>query len=278
MQRIMTANPVRVIVFGAHPDDPDSKAGGVAALYSRLGHKVKMVSLTNGDAGHQERGGAPLAWERRKEAAASGKTLGCEYIALDNHDGGLLPSLEVRAQVIAQIRAFAPDIVMLPRPWDYHPDHRYTGQVVQDALYMVTVPNVVSEVPHLRKNPIAMYLLDNFKKPYPFTPDVVVGIDAVIKTKLDALHCHTSQMYEWLAYNAGILDQVPADPVARRAWLGQTRGPANARTADLYRAKLIELYGEERGRKIKYAEAFEVCEFGAPLKPEDIKRLFPFFD
>ena len=272
----MPSDPLSVLVFGAHPDDPDLNAGGVAALYSRLGHRVKMVSLTNGDAGHHEMGGAPLAWRRRSEAAASGALLGCEYVTLDNHDGALLPTLEVRQQAIEVIRAFAPDLIMTPRPWDYHPDHRYTAQVVQDALYMVTVPNVVSHVPHLQRNPAAVYVYDRFQKPYPFVPDVVVAIDEVIEQKLDATHSHTSQFYEWLPYNAGVLDQVPEGDAERRAWLSAFRGERMRHIADRYRDRLIERYGEARGQQVRYAEAFEVCEYGAPLTEERLQRLFPF--
>jgi LmbE family N-acetylglucosaminyl deacetylase len=273
----MSSDTLAVLIFGAHPDDPDLRAGGVAVLYSQLGHRVKMVSLTNGDAGHHEMGGAPLAWRRRKEAAASGAVLGCEYITLDNHDGELLPTLQVRHQVIEIMRAFAPDLIMAPRPWDYHPDHCYTSQIVQDALYMVTVPNVVSHAPHLRTNPVAVYVYDGFQKPYPFVPDVVVSIDEVIEQKLDATHCHTSQFYEWLPYNAGILDQVPEGDAARRAWLRQVRGPRMRQIADRCRDRLVERYGEERGRQVEYAEAFEVCEYGAALTKENLHRLFPFF-
>jgi len=275
------SDTLHILIFGAHPDDADLKAGGVAALYASLGYKVKMVSLTNGDAGHHEMGGAPLAWRRRKEAAASGAVLGCEYVTLDNHDGALLPTLEVREEVIAIIRDFRPDLVMSPRPWDYHPDHRYTGRVVQDALRcaaVVTVPNVVSHAPHLRHNPAAAYLYDRFKKPYPFVPDVVVDIDAVIERKLDAVHCHTSQMYEWLPYNAGILDQVPQGDAERRAWLATFRGARMRRTADRYRAELVARYGEARGQAVQYAEVFEVCEYGAAVDKEELRRLFPFFE
>lgn len=274
----MTNDKLGILIFGAHPDDPDSKAAGVAALYARQGHRVKMISMTNGDAGHYEQGGAPLAWRRRQEAAAAGKALGCEYITLDHHDGELLPTLAVRREVIALIREFKPDLVMTHRPNDYHPDHRYTSQVIQDALYMVTVPNVVSHVPHLSYNPVAVYLWDHFQKPYPFTPEVVVGIDAVIEQKIDALHAHTSQMYEWLAYNRGSLEAVPVGEAERRAWLKETRGDHMRRPAELYRDKLIELYGAEKGRQFEYAEAFEVCEYGAPLTEQNLKRLFPFFD
>ena len=256
-------NKLRILVIGAHPDDPDIRAGGVAALYTRLGHTVKMVSLTNGDAGHYEMGGAPLAWRRRREAAASGACLGAEYVTLDNHDGELMPTLEARRQVVALIRAFAPDLVMSPRLWDYHPDHRATAQLVLDALCLSTVPNVLSHVPHLRKMPVNVYVWDGFTIPAPFRPDVVVDIDPVIEQKLDALHCHESQMYEWLPYNQDTLDQVPADNAERRAWLAQGYRSRFAPLTELYRERLVERYGQERGARVRFCEVFEVTEYGA---------------
>ena len=272
----MSTTNLRVLIFGAHPDDPDFSAGGVAALYSRQGHTVKMVSLTNGDAGHHEIGGAPLAWRRRQEAAEAGAKLGAEYITLDIHDGMLLPTLENRGQVIAIIREFRPDLIMVHRPNDYHPDHRYASQLIQDASYMVTVPNVVSHIPHLSDMPVIVYTWDTFQKPYPFVPNVVVAIDEVIEQKIDALHCHTSQMYEWLPYNGGYLEQVPSDIKQRRAWLQKQRGPRLGKVAALYRSELIATYGEEQGRQVQYAEAFEACEYGTPLTEENRSRLFPF--
>jgi LmbE family N-acetylglucosaminyl deacetylase len=273
----MSSTPLRVLIFGAHPDDADFMAGGVAALYAQRGDVVKMVSLTNGDAGHHEMGGAPLAWRRRKEAAAAGQRLGVEYITLDIHDANLLPTLENREQVIAVTRAFQPDLVMVCRPNDYHPDHRYTSQLVQDASYLLTVPNVVSHVPHMHTMPTIVYTWDHFQKPYPFQADVVVAIDAVIEQKLDALHCHTSQVYEWLPYNGGFLDQVPATDAERRVWLGESRSAYFRRAADLYRDQLAAVYGETRGRAVQYAEAFEACEYGTPLSDANRARLFPFF-
>jgi LmbE family N-acetylglucosaminyl deacetylase len=271
-----TNDALRILIFGAHPDDPDFSAGGTAALYARLGHTVKLVSLTNGDAGHHAMGGAPLAWRRRAEAAASGATLGAEYVTLDIHDGALLPSLENRHTVIVVIRQFRPDLVMVHRPNDYHPDHRYASQLVQDASYMVTVPNVVSHVPHLHAMPVIVHTWDHFQKPYPFQADVVIGIDEVVEQKVDALCCHESQMFEWLPYNGGYLDDVPAEPEKRRAWLRTHLEPRLRCIAGSYRDKLIRFYGEA-GRNIRYAEAFEVCEYGAPLDDAALRRLFPFF-
>ena len=110
------AGKIRVIAFGAHPDDCDIRAGGTAALFARMGHAVKFVAVTNGDAGHQSQGGGALAKRRRAEAMESAKRLGIEYEVLDNHDGELLPTLEVRQQVIRRIRQWNADIVLAPRP------------------------------------------------------------------------------------------------------------------------------------------------------------------
>jgi LmbE family N-acetylglucosaminyl deacetylase len=268
---------LRILIFGAHPDDPDFAAGGVAALYTQQGHQARMVTVTNGDAGHHEMGGVPLAQRRRKEAAAAGACLGVEYITLDNHDCVLILTLEIRHQLVRIIREFQPDLVMTPRPCDYHPDHRYTSQLVQDAVCTASVPNIVSDVPYLHFTPVVVYVWDDFQKPYPFIPDVVVSIDNVIEKKVDAFHCHVSQMYEFLPFIKRYLDKVPEDPSQRRAWLWESLEPRLSRVADLYRDRLIELYGKEKGKQIKYAEAFESCEYGAPLSEANLKRLFPFF-
>ncbi|MDA1190148.1 MAG: PIG-L family deacetylase [Candidatus Poribacteria bacterium] len=269
------SNQLGILVFGAHPDDCDIKVGGSAILWARLGHRVKFVSVTNGDAGHHEEGGAMLAQRRMEEARRAGEVAGIEYICLDNHDGELEPTLENRKKIIREIRRFNPDLILTHRPNDYHPDHRYTSILVQDSAYMVTVPNVCADTPHLTKNPVIAYLSDGFQRPYPFTPTVVVGIDEVVEQKADMLHCHTSQVYEWLPYNGGYLSEVPKGEKARRKWLGKRWGGRS--NADRWRDKLIEQYGEAKGRKIQYAEAFEGCEYGSSLNEEAVNRLFPFF-
>ena len=268
---------LNVIVFGAHPDDAESKPPGTAALYGRLGHRVKFVSLTNGDSGHHEIGGVELARRRYQEAQKVKEILGLvEYQVLDNHDGELEPSLANRRQVIKVIREFQPDLVLCPRPNDYHPDHRYTSILVQDAAYMVTVPNVVPLTPHLRVNPVICYLQDDFQKPYPFTPSVAVDVDDVVELKLDALSCHVSQFFEWIPYNMGMAD-VPTGEAERRAWLRKAIELFYLNTADKYRDLLVREYGPERGQKVRYAEAFEGCEYGTRLTQEMIPTLFPFF-
>jgi len=264
---------LNIIAFGAHPDDCDQRAGGIAARYAALGHRVRFVAVTNGDAGHQTEGGGALAARRRAEAQEAGRRIGIEYVVLDNHDGELLPSLDVRAQIIRQIRQWKADLVLAPRPNDYHPDHRYTGILVQDAAYMVVVPNVAPDTPALRKNPVFMYFEDGFQKPQPFRPDVAISIDEVIEKKLDMLDAHVSQMYEWLPWVAGNLETVPKEPAARRRWLTETRA---LRPTPAVRATLLKWYGAERGNAVKYAEAYEICEYGS--RPDDtlLRKLFPF--
>lgn len=268
---------LRIIVFGAHPDDPE-KVGGTMAKFVEKGHMVRLVSLTNGNAGHFEMGGGPLAWRRYQETQCAGRAIGAEYIVLDNDDGKLMPTLENREEVIRQIREFQADIVVSPRPNDYHPDHRNTGLLVRDAAYMVTVPNIVASVPHLTKNPVFMYMSDRFTEPSPFVPDIVVAIDDVIEKKIDMYHCHESQMYEWLPYNQGVLDSVPSDPSKRRAWLAETRGFRSSEPGETYRNLLNQLYGQQKGSQVKQAEGFQVSEYGSRPSLEELKKLFPFFD
>src|ERR1700683_5406673 len=149
--------PLRILVLGAHPDDADIKTGGTSTKWRRLGHEVKLVSVTDGGAGHQTLRRPALAERRRAEARAAGAVIGATYDILDQRDGELMPTLEARYQLIRLIRTFKPDLILTHRPNDYHPDHRYTSQLVQDAAYMVTVPAVVSDVPHLSDDPVILY-------------------------------------------------------------------------------------------------------------------------
>ncbi|RLE09915.1 PIG-L family deacetylase [Candidatus Aerophobetes bacterium] len=272
----MSIRSVKILVFGAHPDDCDIKAGGFAIKHAQLGNKVRFVSVTNGDTGHYRIGGASLARRRYKEAQKAARIAGIEYKIYDIHNGQLLPTLENRLKIVEEIREFQADLVLTHRPNDYHPDHRYTSQLVQDAAYTVTVPNVCALTPHLMQNPVMAYVADDFQKPYPFSPDIVISIDDVVDKKLDMLHCHESQFYEWLPYNENILEQVPKAPEERKRWLKERMKIRFRKIADKYRALLKKRYGDEAGSKVLYAEAFEICEYGGKLTEEKRKGLFPF--
>jgi hypothetical protein len=155
------------------------------------------------------------------------------------------------------------------RPADYHPDHRYTGQLVQDAAYMVTVPRIASDTPPLTTNPIFGYLSDRFQKPAPLDPQVIVGIDEVIDEIADALDAHESQFYEWLPHNMGILGQVPTDPAERKRQLRDW-------FFGHYCLKSSDLPTGKAPANAKYVEAFEISEYGSLLTPDARRQLFPF--
>ncbi|MDP6082294.1 MAG: PIG-L family deacetylase [Verrucomicrobiota bacterium] len=272
---------LRIMVFGAHPDDCELKAGGVAAMWAKLGHKVKFVSTTNGDIGHAIMAGGQLAKRRTREVKAAARILGIESHVMDNHDGELMPTLENRKELTRLIRDWKADIVMGHRPNDYHPDHRYTGVLMQDAAFMVTVSNFAPDTPQLNKNPVFLYLSDYFQKPNPFSPNVVVGIDDVAEQKAEALWTLESQIESfWAARNFETVIPVPTDPAKRAAKkrdFTQIFGRRTRGTANRFREKLIELYGEKKGRSIQHAEAFELCEYGRQPSPAELKKLFPFF-
>ena len=267
-----TTAPLKIIMIGAHPDDCDQDGGGTAILFAKMGHKVKFVSVTNGDAGHQEMKGEELAKRRLGEAKEAGKRFGVEYDVLDNHDGQLMPDLNVRLQVIRKIREWDADIVIAPRPNDYHPDHRYTGVLVQDAAYMVAVPNIAPEVPALKKNPVFLYFQDRFQRPNPFRPDIAVDITPVYDQMVHALDAHVSQFYEWLPWIGHYLQDVPKDTAERKKWLHKV---AAVKITPEVQASLKKWYGNDRSSKVRYAEAFEVCEYGAQPDEAERKRLFP---
>lgn len=269
--------PLRIIVFGAHPDDCEIRAGGTAALWVRHGYKVKFVSVTNGDIGHWGMAGGALAQRRTREVQEAAKILGVTTEVLDIHDGELLPTLENRRLMTRLIREWDADIVIGHRPNDYHPDHRYVGVLMQDCAYMVAVPFFCPDVPPLKRNPLFLYSYDNFQRPNPFRADIVVAIDDVIEQKLDALVVIESQFIE-----GGALASPEAAPKTdeerqkKREQVRESFRQRFARIANQHRDRLVELYGPEKGQAVKYAEAFEICEYGRQPGAEEIRQLFPF--
>ena len=276
--------PLRIICFGAHPDDAEYKSGGTAALWAKMGHKVKLVSVTNGDIGHFAMAGGTLAKRRTAEAAACAKILGVESKVMDIHDGELMPTLENRKKIVRLIREWKADIVISHRPWDYHPDHRYVGILVQDAAFMVTVKYFCPDTPHLKKNPVFLYSSDRFQKPYPFRPDIVVAVDNVFDQKVKAIAELVSQSIEggvggsW--GTSGSLEKLAklpseSDKAGRIAIVKKKWHYRQGSEAKKFRDDLIQIYGKEVGSKIKYAEAFERCEYGARATQKQLMKLFP---
>lgn len=270
---------LNILMIGAHPDDCELKAGGAAILWARMGHRVQFVAMTGGDNGHPSMSGGSLQHRRRAEAEDAATILGIAGSeVLDNHGGELLPTLEARRDVVRLIRQARADIVITHRSTDYHPDHRYTAILVQDAAYMVTVPFYVPSVQALEVNPVFLFFEDKFTRPSPFVPEIVVAIDDVFEQKMAGLDAHFSQMYEWtpfmLSRSTGRTEHVPEDPSERRAWLSNIWFP-DPPTPEV-RACLEEWYGPS-GASIRHAEAFEICEYGRQIDRPEMKRLFPFF-
>ena len=274
-----TDGKVRIICFGAHPDDNEFRAGGVAALWAAQGHHVKFVSCTNGDIGHWGTAGGPLAQRRTAEVKRCAEIFGIETEVLDIHDGEILPTLENRRTFVRLIREWRADIVMCHRPNDYHPDHRCSAILVQDAGYMVTVPFFCPDIPYLSRNPVFLYYEDRFQKPNPFTADIAVAIDSVIEKKVDAALALASQTLEGgCDGNERLYPQDdPAKRKAREQQVRQSNDRRYASTADRFRKELAKWYGPEQAKKIKYAEVFEICEYGRRPSEKEIRELFPFF-
>ena len=268
---------LRIIIFGAHPDDAEYRGAGVAMKWAKLGHHVKLVSATNGDIGHWQIAGGPLAQRRKKEVLEVGRRLGVSTEVLDIHDGEIMPSLENRRTFTRLIREWNADIVITNRPNDYHPDHRYTSILVQDSAYMVTVPFFCPDIQPLKANPVFLYASDRFQKPSPFTPDVAVSIDDVIEPTLDALLVMESQIHEGGAN--GHPGLYPSDEAGRKRRQGEVRSSLARRYAGYannYRDALVKFYGASRGQQVRYAQAFEICEYGRRPSPEQIRQMFPF--
>lgn len=272
----MEDKKLRILVIGAHPDDCEFRVGGTAIKYRKLGHAVKFISVTNGDTGHYEMGGAQLAKRRANETKSACAMVGIENEVLDIHNNGLESDIATRERIICIIREFRPDIIITHRLNDYHPDHRRTSMLVQDSSYAVRIPNVCPLTPYLTYTPIIIYMQDSFKKPTPFSPEIVVDIDDSIDTKVKMLNFHKSQVYEWLPWMDGVLDQVPQGEEERIKWLHDRLYLREGYVAGRFNDKLAELYGQEHAKNVRCAEAFEVSEYGAKLPDEKIPYYFPF--
>lgn len=281
---------MKILMIGAHQDDNEFRCGGITRKYVKMGYDVRFLSLCNGCGGHHILTPEETVKTRAAESAKVAELLGITYDVWDIDDCSLVADLETRRRLILYIREYSPDLIITHRPNDYHADHRAAGQLVQDASYILTVPHECPDVPALKKMPLIMYYEDNFKNPE-FIGDIVIDIDDEIDAKLKIADFNVSQVYEWLPYTKG--EEVPSDPAARFEWLkgmnitsdttdeeimSAKRGYAvrYAKTAARFRKELIKRYGEDRGSKVRYAEAYEVCEYGGKLTEELKEKLFNF--
>lgn len=277
-QAQQTDEPLRIIAFGAHPDDCEINAAGVGALWAAAGHEFKCVSMTNGDIGHFGQAGGALALRRIQEVNACHEHLGTTVEVMDIHDGQLMPTLENRRKVANLIREWQADIVMVHRRYDYHADHRYSGVLVDDAIILVEAPFFALDTPPLRRSPVVLYFHDNFERPYPFQPDLVVDIDETAGVKVDCLNEMPSQFSDVDSWTYGRSENVPATEAERLQRRVNNLMQRNVSQAETYRDRLIQLYGERRAANVTHAESFELSQYGRQVSEEQLKSLFPTFE
>ena len=281
---------MKLLVIGAHPDDNEFRCAGIAYKYKQLGHEVQFLTVCDGCRGHQSMTVEETRNKRRGEYMAVGEYLGIKYDTFGIEDCTAVADLETRRRMINYIREANPDLVITHRTNDYHADHRAVAQLVQDAAYMLIVPHECPETPAMRKMPVIMFNVDNFTNPV-FEADVIIDIDDVIDEKLKCADFHESQVYDWLCYEKGIT--APTDKVERfekicrggitfdtkdkeLAGFPFSYGKRYAEVAARFRKELCARYGKKRGKKVRFAEAFMLSEYGTPLTEETKKTLFPF--
>lgn len=268
---------LNVLIIGAHPDDCEIGAGGLAALYIKNGHRVKFVSMTDGEKGHHLLNKDDLREVRKKETEQVSKQFGINYDVLENLDGELQPTLENRLELIRQMREWDADVVITHRPNTYHPDHRYTSTLVLDASFLVRVPHVLPEVPVLQKTPVFLYMSDKFKKPNPFQADFAIDISDVVEDKVEMMHQHKSQFYEWLPWINGMENDMPKGDIERKAWLKKNRVPEFTKSSEEIDKAIFKVYGDrKKSKQIKYIELYELCEYGRQINVDESKLIFPF--
>ncbi|GAO42705.1 PIG-L deacetylase family protein [Flavihumibacter petaseus] len=256
---------LKVMVIFAHPDEGEIYTGGVTALYTKMGHQVKFMSLTNGDAGHHSMKPADLAKMRYQEAMESKKILSLgDYEVLDYHDKFLKNTREVQDKVIKSIREWNADIVFTYYPADGgHPDNMTAGYIVREAA-----PRL-----QMAKTPVFVYIRDFHTINFSYIPDFAVGIDAVWQTKLAACAAQKSQVNEAIPYKMGILEEVKASPEKQKKLVEENTYPFSSVT-NINMPALAKWYGSQTA-SVKYAEAFEIAEFGRQLKASEMREMFP---
>ena len=291
---------MKILSIGAHQDDTEFRVGGMAYRWAKAGHEVRFLSMCNGSGGHHIMTPEETTARRAKESAAVAKYLGITYDVWDIDDCTLMPDLPTRERLIRYIRKFNPDLIISHRTNDYHADHRAAAQLVQDASYILTVPHTCPDVPAMRDMPVVLYNVDSFNNP-PFQADLVFDMNDIIDVKLHICHLNESQVYEWLPYNANTemskgtdrQNIVPTDEKERLEWLKGMNITAETTDAEImaaqqgyavkfakiaarFRQELIARYGKERGEKIRYAEAFQICEYGKPIYEKLTNELFSY--
>lgn len=232
------SEPLRAMMIGAHPDDVDICTCGITKRLVSKGCIVRFVSMTTGNAGHQTMRGEELIKTRAAEAQKSAAYLGATYEILPFDDG---------------------------RACDYHPDHRATGQLVQDCSYLMGVPAICPDTPVLRKTPTILYWADGFTDPKPFRSDFARPADDDRETLFHVESCHASQFLDWLPWADDHVDLAGKTHEERVEYLRSTFNWDRGDVDEDVLACLTRQYGAEFAKTVRFAESWQVSEYGAPV-------------
>ena len=230
----------RILSIGAHPDDADTYCGGLLSKLRDKGWQVRLLSVTDGSAGtyHAEVTREELKLQRRSE------------------------------HLIRYIRTFAPDVILTNRTNDYHADHRNVSLLVQDASFLLTVPKICPDTPYLEDTPAILFWGDDFMKPYPHQPDIIVPLaDERMDLKVKLASCHECQYFDWM-YWPHHTERIDWPREKQVAMLSERYHAGSQAEADRLRGKLTELYGVESAAKIRNVETYEISEYSGPIDEE----------
>jgi LmbE family N-acetylglucosaminyl deacetylase len=192
--------PRSVLAVGAHPDDHEILCAGTLARYRKMGWRVAMVNVANGNVGHYEIPSAKLRTIRRAEALAAGRVIGAAVYTLDVPDGQIANDHPTRLKLIDIVRCVRPDVVITHSPACYMGDHLQTSALALDAAFLATAPLIRTRHPHLPRIP-AVYFMDTLMG-IGFHPTEYVDITETIGLKRRMLECHVSQV-KWLRDHDG---------------------------------------------------------------------------
>ncbi len=184
---------MNILCVGAHPDDAEILCAGTLARYAHAGHSVTIAIFTDGSMGDAVVRPAELSGIREREARDAARLIGAKVIWGGVVDEHVFPDAVQRRRMIDILREADPDVILTHSPNDYHPDHRYVGQLVFDAYFQKGLPHIPDQqMPACRFGKAQVYYLDNLGG-VGFLPTEYVDISDVFEIKKQMLACHKSQ-------------------------------------------------------------------------------------
>ncbi|MFE6735963.1 PIG-L deacetylase family protein [Microbacterium sp. NPDC057650] len=265
---------LKVLVVVAHPDEAEEYVSGTLALLADAGHHVKVLSTTNGDAGHMELGPEDLVRRRVSEAHAAAEIIGlADYEVWDEHDGDMVDTQALRQRMLRAIRQWRTDVIItFTDEGDGHNDNRLAGRLVRNVMGLTTLPNPCRDIPPLAQQPVVLRMID-YGSIADHRADVAVAVDSVIDRKLRACAAHASQFLEFAPAQRDLLHLVPdaADTAAVDEFIVKYWSEY-IETQDAARPALARAYGDAAA-DVRYAETFELAPFGRPTTVEEVERI-----